>query len=105
MPAGAGAPFARRTAKVVFTTNALNLMHRATWSQYRAPARDEAGVPKGVGLHCLRHNGPSVKTMQRALGHATPTITLDPYVGEWPEETRAIVDGALGMCPQKAAGE
>lgn len=108
----------RRKAKLVFTTNALNPMHCATWSQYWAPARDAAGIPKGVGLHCLRHyfatllihNGASVKAVQLALGHATPTITLDTYVGEWPEaheKTRAIVDGALGdvprMCPPKAS--
>ncbi|HZE38213.1 MAG TPA: site-specific integrase [Stackebrandtia sp.] len=108
----------RRKAKLVFTTNALNPMHCATWSQYWAPTRDAAGIPKGVGLHCLRHyfatllihNGASVKAVQLALGHATPTITLDTYVGEWPEaheKTRAIVDGALGdvprMCPPKAS--
>ena len=59
----------------------------------------------------LIHNGASVKTVQLALGHATPTITLDTYVGEWPEayeKTRTIVDGALGdvprMCPTKAVG-
>jgi integrase len=110
----------RRLAKLVFTTNALNPMHRATWAHCWAPAREAAGIPKGVGLHCTRHyfatllihNGASVKTVQLALGHATPTITLDTYVGEWPEayeKTRTIVDGALGdvpsMCPTKGAGE
>lgn len=110
----------RRTAKLVFTTNRLNQMHRATWAHYWAPARDAAGIPKGTGLHCTRHyfatllihNGASVKTVQLALGHSSPTVTLDTYVGEWPEaheKTRAIVDGALGdvprMCPRKAVGE
>jgi hypothetical protein len=41
-----------------------------------------------------------VKTVQLALGHATPTITLNTYVGEWPEavdRTRAILDAALGL--------
>jgi integrase len=100
--------------KLVFTTNALNPMHRATWSQYCALAHDAAGIPKGVGLHCLRHyfatllihNGASVKTVQLALGHATPKITLDTYVGEWPEaheKTRAIVDGAFGDVPRMCA--
>ncbi|MFC0552149.1 tyrosine-type recombinase/integrase [Planotetraspora thailandica] len=74
-------------------------------------------MPKGTGLHSFRHyfaillihNGASAETVQMALGHATPTITLNTYVGEWPEpheKTRRIVDDALGrvpgMCPDKA---
>jgi integrase len=63
-----------------------------------------------VSATLLIHNGASVKTVQMALGHATPTITLNTYVGEWPEpheKTRSIVDGALGsvprLCPEKTA--
>jgi integrase len=108
----------RHTAKLVFLSSTLNPIHRADWAHIWAPARDAAGIPKGTGLHCLRHyfatllihNGASVKTVQMALGHATPTITLNTYVGEWPEpheKTRGIVDGALGrvpqMCPDKIA--
>jgi len=44
--------------------------------------------------------------VQLALGHSTPTITLNTYVGEWPDtdrQTHMIVDSALGhvprMCP------
>jgi hypothetical protein len=44
-----------------------------------------------------------------ALGHSTPTITLNMYVGEWPDtdqETSTIMDAALGqvprMCPSAA---
>jgi integrase len=47
----------------------------------------------------LIHAGASVKTVQLALGHSTPTITLNEYVHEWPDaldRTRALVDGALG---------
>lgn len=102
----------RRTARLLFTTNALNPLHRATWNHIWSPARDAAGIPKGTGLHCLRHyfatllihKGASVKTVQLALGHSTPTITLNEYVGEWPEafeKTRTIVDGALGLVPRK----
>jgi integrase len=64
-----------------------------------------------VGLHSLRHyfatrlihQGASVKRVQLALGHATPTITLNTYVGEWPDtdqETSAIMDAALGQVPR-----
>jgi integrase len=69
------------------------------------------GFPKGVGLHSLRHyfaarlihQGASVKRVQLALGHATPTITVNTYVGEWPDtdqETSAIMDAALGQVPR-----
>ncbi|GGT09972.1 hypothetical protein GCM10010156_78100 [Planobispora rosea] len=101
----------RRTAKLLFTTNMLLPVHRATWAHIWAPAARAAGIPKGTGLHVLRHyfatllihKGASVKTVQLALGHSTPTVTLNTYVGEWPEaqeRTRALVDGALGRVPR-----
>ena len=40
--------------------------------------------------------------MQLALGHSTPMVTLNTYVGEWPEaidRTRAIIDAALDVPP------
>ncbi|WP_424528742.1 site-specific integrase [Sphaerisporangium viridialbum] len=106
----------RRTARLLFTTNMLLPVYRATWAHIWAPAARVADMPKGVGLHCLRHyfatllihKGASVKTVQLALGHSTPVVTLNTYVGEWPEaqeKTRALVDGALGrvprMCPRQ----
>ena len=68
------------------------------------------GLPKGTGLHVLRHyfasllieNGASVKTVQMALGHSSPTITLNTYVHLWPDvvdRTRSLVDAALGKVP------
>jgi len=100
----------RRTARLLFTTIAGRPIHRATWAYMWRPAAREAGIPKGTGLHCLRHyfatllihNGASVKRVQLALGHSTPMITLNTYVGEWPdtdERTRSIVDAALGDVP------
>jgi integrase len=67
-------------------------------------------IPKGTGVHCLRHyfatllihNGAPVKEVQLAMGHATPMITLNTYAGEWPDgagKTRSIVDAALGNVP------
>jgi integrase len=47
----------------------------------------------------LIHAGVSVKTVQLALGHSTPTITLNTYVHEWPDvvdRTRSLVDDAPG---------
>lgn len=123
-----------RMAKLVFTWAGvtgtagaggdLGPIHRANWSHVWAPARAAAGIPARVngapiGLHCLRHyfatllihHGANVKTVQLALGHSTPMITLNEYVGEWPEleeRTRSIVDSELGsvpsLCPPRAAG-
>jgi integrase len=97
----------RRTAKLLFTLSSLNPVHRASWSHVWSPAARAVGIPKGVGMHCLRHffatllihQGASVERVQMALGHSTPMITLNTYVGEWPESqerTRSIVDSALG---------
>ena len=69
--------------------------------------RTEVGLPPGWGFHGLRHYyatllihaGASVKTVQLALGHSTPTITLNEYVHEWPDaldRTRSLVDAELG---------
>ncbi|MET8254466.1 hypothetical protein [Micromonospora sp. NPDC005197] len=44
--------------------------------------------------------------MQLALGHSTPTITLNTYVHEWPDaldRTRLLIDGALGGQHETAA--
>lgn len=106
-----------RTARLLFTTARTNPIHRATWAHMWAPAARAAGIPRGTGIHCLRHyfatllihKGASPKRVQLALGHSTPMITLNTYAGEWPEadeRTRTIVDSALGdvprMCPARA---
>lgn len=65
------------------------------------------GLPDRWGFHGLRHYfatllihaGASVKTVQLALGHSTPTVTLNTYAHEWPDvldRTRSLVDEALG---------
>ena len=65
------------------------------------------GMPARWGIHGLRHyyatvlihGGASVKTVQLALGHSTPTVTLNTYAYEWPDvldRTRSLVDAALG---------
>ena len=101
----------RRLARLVFTAVEGRPIHRATWAHIWAPAARKAGIPKGTALHGLRHyfarllihSGASVKRVQLALGHSTPTITLNEYVGEWPDtdrRTRSIVDAALGSVPR-----
>jgi integrase len=79
----------------------------SAFSQTWVPVRTLVGLPPRWGFHGLRHYyatllihaGASVKTVQLALGHSTPTITLNAYVHEWPDvldRARALVDGALG---------
>lgn len=105
----------RRAALLLFTNGNRDPIHRASWSHIWAPAVKAAGLPKGFGMHGLRHYfatllihaGASVKTVQLALGHSTPTTTLNTYVSEWPEavdRTRSLVDAALGRTtgPTKA---
>lgn len=97
----------RRMAKLLFLNGIGSPINRAHWSRVWIPAVKEGGLPQGFGFHGLRHfyatllihNGASVKTVQTALGHATPTITLNTYVGHWPDAidtTRGLVDSVLG---------
>lgn len=66
------------------------------WRRIRAAV----GLPSEVTLHTLRHtfasnliaSGCDVVTVQRALGHAQPSITLNTYAHLWPsaeDRTRA----------------
>ena len=103
-----------RPSALLFTNTAGRPQHRGSWAKTWGSARDAAGLPAGVGFHALRHyfatllifSGANVKTVQLALGHSSPTITLDAYVGLWPDSadrTRTIVDAALGTAPEAVA--
>jgi integrase len=74
-----------------------------------------AGLPLGLGLRDLRRyfatvlifGGANVKSVQLAMGHTTPTITLNTYVGYRPDavdQTRTLVDTALGCTGALPAG-
>jgi integrase len=100
----------QRQALLLFTTKTGAPVHPAWWASIWRKAADEAGIPKGIGAHCLRHyyasaliaKGKSVKAVQLAMGHANPTITLNTYAGLWPEETgstRSIIDSEFGNVP------
>ncbi|WIY03832.1 site-specific integrase [Amycolatopsis mongoliensis] len=97
----------RRPANLVFTRGDGRPIHRADWSYIWRPAVKAAGLPEGFGLRDLRHyfatvlifGGANVKTVQLAMGHTTPAVTLNTYVGYWPDavdQTRTLVDSALG---------
>ncbi|MHC0431588.1 tyrosine-type recombinase/integrase [Streptomyces sp. O3] len=94
---------------------------RTTWVRSGKPEGGEPSrveAPDGASLHDLRHfyasllirHRENVKTVQKRLGHAKPSITLDTYTHLWPDEkdtTRAAVEAGLGdvppLCPVKSA--
>jgi integrase len=103
----------RRPAALVFRSADGGPVFASTFSRTWVPVRARVGLPPRWGFHGLRHYyatllihaGASVKTVQLALGHSTPTVTLNEYVHEWPDvldRTRSLVDGALGK-PEAAA--
>lgn len=75
--------FRRPTGELLNRNSAGNL-----WRQVRATV----GLPTEVTLHTLRHTfasnliaaGCDVVTVQRALGHGQPSITLNTYSHLWP---------------------
>jgi integrase len=104
----------RRIAKLIFVNGNGDPIQRPSWTSVWPPAVEKAGLPKGFGYHGLRHYyatllihaGASVKTVQLALGHSSPTVTLNTYAHEWPDaldRTRSLVDAALGR-PTAAIG-
>jgi integrase len=107
----------RRMARLLFTNVKGQPLHTSSWTRQWVPAVAAVdGVPDGFGLHGLRHyfatllihSGASIKTVQLALGHSSPTVTLNTYVHEWPDvldRTRSLVDAALGQTPASALAE
>lgn len=100
----------RREAELLFTNTHSRPVHHSPWSRMWAPVASSVGLPERTGYHSLRHyfatllihNGASVKTVQLALGHSSPAVTLQTYVGLWPDQidrTRTLVDEALGITP------
>ena len=96
-----------RSTRLLFVTGNGLPLHRSNWSTVWRSAVRRARLTQGFGLHGLRHyfatllihNGASVKTVQLALGHSSPMITLNTYAHEWPDaldRTRTLVDTALG---------
>lgn len=71
-------------------------------------AKRQAKISSDLTLHDLRHfyasgliaAGCDVATVQHALGHSSPSITLNTYTHLWPkaeDRTRAAADGLVGQ--------
>lgn len=96
-----------RKVPLLFTTgNGRPVGGPNRWKLWQAALRAADLQDKELTLHGLRHffatvlihAGKDVKTVQLALGHANPTITLNTYTHEWPrsdDRTRGIVDAAF----------
>lgn len=79
--------------------------HQNTVGYWWRQARESAGLPN-LRLHDLRHffasgliaSGCDVVTVQRAMGHASATVTLSTYSHLWPkaeDRTRAAAQGLM----------
>ncbi|MFH8799691.1 tyrosine-type recombinase/integrase [Streptomyces sp. NPDC017936] len=106
-----------RTAHLLFTNQDGQAIRRASWSKMwgrivkRAnkalkDAGNPARVPDDATLHDLRHfyasvliqNGATPKQVQKRLGHAKPSITLNVYTHLWEtdvDKTADMMEAAL----------
>lgn len=89
-----------RQDEQLFRTPLGRLWQRNNAGEEWRRIREVVGLPDEVTLHTLRHtfasnliaSGCDVVTVQRALGHAQPSITLNTYSHLWPsaeDRTRA----------------
>ena len=94
-------------------TNGGGLFVRKSAAQRFRTIRRRAGLEEFT-LHDLRHffasglisQGCDVVTVQRALGHSAPSVTLDVYSHLWPsaeDKTRAAAGTIMGEVLETAA--
>jgi integrase len=110
-----------RTAHLLFTNQDGRAIRRGSWAKVWArtvaranKALEAAGnsvrVPADATLHDLRHfyasvliqNGATPKQVQKRLGHAKPSITLNVYTHLWEAEadrTAHIMEAVLSDVP------
>lgn len=98
----------RRPDDHLFRRPAGELYNRNNAGNLWRHVRSAAGLPDDVTLHALRHTfasnliaeGCDVVTVQRALGHAQPSITLNVYSHLWPsaeDRTRAATGAFMAQ--------
>ncbi|MFF3143345.1 tyrosine-type recombinase/integrase [Streptomyces sp. NPDC057927] len=106
-----------RHARLLYTSETGAAIRRGSWAKVwarnvkRANAHlkksgSKVRVPEGTTLHDLRHfyasvlikNGATPKQVQKRLGHAKPSITLNVYTHLWEAEedrTASMMEAAL----------
>jgi len=83
-----------------------NMWGESNWrNRVWRPAVRAAGLDRveGLTVHSLRHTyasvaiagGADVKTLQKAMGHSSASITLDVYADLWPDRLDDVAD-AIG---------
>lgn len=91
---------------LLFSTREGGALTRSVFGASWRPGADAIGLPKGQGLHQIRHfyasvlieAGRSVVEVQERLGHSSAVETLDTYAHLWPSNsdgTRAAIEAAL----------
>ncbi|HIZ98257.1 MAG TPA: site-specific integrase [Candidatus Janibacter merdipullorum] len=91
-------------------SNGGHLFNRNSAGHYWREAAKAAGL-KGFTLHSLRHYfasgliraGCDVVTVQRAMGHSQPSITLDVYSSLWPKAEDRTRSAAAAMMAEVLA--
>ena len=95
------AHLAEHEHELVFTAPAGGYLRVGNFrKQVWLPATAAVDVPNGLRVHDLRHTaaslaisaGASLKAVQTALGHASPTITLDRYAHLYQDDLEALAD-------------
>jgi integrase len=88
------------SGELVFTAPRGGPLRSSTWRrQVWLPAISQVGI-EGLRVHDLRHtaaslmisSGASIKAVQRQLGHATATMTLDLYGHLYDDDLDALAD-------------
>lgn len=97
-----------RADEQLFRTPLGRLWHRNNAGDAWRGIRESAGLGDDVTLHTLRHTfasnliaqGCDVVTVQRALGHAQPSITLNVYSHLWPSAEDRTRTATAAFTPQ-----
>lgn len=98
----------QREARLLWLDPKGRPMRSMRWTEVWVKAVERAGFPPGLySMTSLRHffataliyDGKNVKTVQMAMGHAKPTVTLETYLGYWPDDardgTRTVMDAVF----------
>ncbi|MGW2785173.1 tyrosine-type recombinase/integrase, partial [Streptomyces populi] len=100
-----------RHARLLYTSATGGAIRRGSWGKawtrnvqrantHLKKTGSKVRVPEGTALHDLRHfyasvpikNGATPKQVQRRLGHAKPSITLNVYTHLWEAEEDRTAD-------------
>jgi integrase len=97
----------------IFTTNGhKGLMSSMDLNRVMKAAAEKIGMTPAPSPHVLRHSCASIlirnkanpKQVQRFLGHATISITMDTYVDLWPDDLDELANSLEGLRSEIESG-